>query len=135
MEKEEGEPTINLAFYKAKWKTQAYLENKGIGPNMVKNLNFIERIHYGFIDSENNSVIPDERYIVNTENGRVFDFVADSYSLMRLNWTNALQRGLVSNANSAFGVLQMSDSYNDPRLRYGEYMSNILRFYNNLYIF
>ena len=75
-----------------KWEAEAY--EGAIGPAMIKNTNFAERIHYGFIDHQNNSVIPNEAFIVNTQYGRVFDFVADSYSLMRLNWGAAVQKNL-----------------------------------------
>ena len=127
-------PNILRAGYRGKYSTKAYPENNGMGPIVVKNTNFIERIHYGMIDNQNNSIIPDEDFMINTEDGRVFDFVADSYSLMRLNWSVALQKGLVSIQGSAFGNLQMVDSYKNPRARYGEYLGDILRFYNNTHI-
>ena len=120
--------------YRGLWKTTAYEENDGLGPNMVKDLNFVERVHYGMIDNENNSIIPDEEFIVSTTNGRVFDFVADSYSLMRLNQTTAVERGLVSLEGSALGNLDMVNSYSNPKLKYGEYLGNILRFYNDTHI-
>ena len=49
--------------YRGLWKTTAYEENGGLGPNMIKDLNFVERIHYGMIDNENNSIIPNEEFI------------------------------------------------------------------------
>jgi len=127
-------PYIRRLFYRGKWETKAYKENRGIGPDMIKDTNFVERIHYGLIDHENNSVIPNENFIVNTTSGRVFDFVADSYSLMRLNWTTALQKGLISLEGSAFSNLTMVNSYKSPRVSYGEYLGSILEFYNNTYI-
>jgi hypothetical protein len=127
-------PNIRRLFYRGKWESQAYGENNGIGPDMVKNTNFVERIHYGLIDHENNSIIPNDDFIVNTQEGRVFDFVADSYSLMRLNWTTALQKGLVSIEGAAFGNLGMVDSYKNPRVRYGEYLGGILQFFNKTHI-
>lgn len=121
-------------FYRTKWEREVYPENGGIGPKMITDFNFAERLHYGMIDNKNNSIIPNDNYIVSTANGRVFDFVADSYSLMRLNWTSALQRGLASERESAFGALQMVDSYKNPKKRYGEYLDKILRFYNKKHI-
>ena len=106
----------NRIYYRAKWDTEAYPEKGGLGPNMIKDVNFLERVHYGVIDGQNNSVIPDENYMVQTENGRVFDFVADAYSVMRLNFTTAIQRGLVDVNGSAFSNLRMVDSYEYPRL-------------------
>jgi hypothetical protein len=132
--KNSTQPNINRLFYRGKWETEAYGENNGLGPNMIKDINFVERIHYGLIDYENNSIIPNEDFIVSTQHGRVFDFVADSYSLMRLNWAVAAEKGLVSTLGSAFSNLTMVDSYKNPRIRYGEYLGGILEFYNNTYI-
>jgi len=119
---------------RARYGSMAYAENSGLGPAVVNDLNFLEMVHYGVIDNKNNSVIPNEDFIVQTQHGRVFDFVADSYSIMRLNFTTAVQKGLVSVEGSAFSNLRMVDSYNNPRLKYGEYLGNILRFYNNTHI-
>ncbi len=127
-------PNVNRLRQRGRWETQAYPENSGLGPNMIKDANFLERVHYGVIDNENNSIIPNENFIVNTQNGRVFDFVADAYSLMRLNFTTALQKGLVSVDGSAFSNLQMVDSYSNPKLKYGEYLGSILRYYNETHI-
>lgn len=121
-------------YYRAKWATEAYPENNGLGPNMMKDVNFYERVHYGVIDSENNSVIPNEQYMVNTKNGRVFDFVADSYSLMKLNFGTALQKGLVSNEGSLMGNLDMVSSYSNPKIRYGRYLEGIFQYYNETHI-
>ena len=128
------QPLIERIYYRAKWDATAYPENNGLGPNMIKDLGFVERIHYGLIDHENNSVIPNEAFIVSTTNGRVFDFVADSYSLMRLNQTTAVERGLVSLEGSALGNLDMVKSYTNPKLKYGEHLGRILRYYNKTHI-
>lgn len=127
-------PNVNRLQLRGKWETEAYPENNGLGPNMIKDTNFLERVHYGVIDDQNNSIIPNENFIVQTTHGRVFDFVADAYSLMRLNFTTAIQKGLVSVDGSAFSNLRMVDSYTNPRLKYGEYLGNILRYYNDTHI-
>ena len=121
-------------YYRAKFKTEAYPENGGLGENMMKDLHFAERLHYGLIDHNNNSVIPNESYLVSTDGGRVFDFVADSYSLMRLNFKTALERGITSNEGSSFGNLKMVSSYSNPKIKYGRYLESIFRFYNETHI-
>ena len=121
-------------YYRAKFKTEAYPENNGLGENMMKDLHFAERLHYGLIDNRNNSIIPNESFLVSTDSGRVFDFVADSYSLMRLNFRTALERGIVSNEGSSFGNLQMVSSYSNPKLKYGRYLQDIFQFYNETHI-
>lgn len=124
----------NRVFYRAKWASEVYKENSGLGPNMIKDTNFLERIHYGVIDHENNSVIPNEQFIVYTKNGRVFDFVADSYSLMKLNYGTALRKGLISNEGSLFGNLDMVSSYTNPKVKYGRYLEGIFQYYNETHI-
>lgn len=117
------------------YKTKAFGPHTlGVGDPVIRNNHWVESIHYGVIDHLNNSVIPDERYLVETATGRVFDFVADSYSLMRLNWGTALQRGLVSAEGSAFGNLEMVRSYTDPKKKYQKYLGNILDNFNKKYI-
>jgi len=127
-------PNVNRLRQRGRWESLAYPENGGLGPNMIKDANFLERVHYGVIDDQNNSVIPNENFMVQTQHGRVFDFVADAYSVMQLNFTTAIQKGLVNVDGSAFSNLRMIDSYKNPRLKYGEYLGNILRFYNNTHI-
>ena len=124
----------NQVHYRAKFLTEAYPENNGLGPKVMKDTNFYERLHYGVIDNQNNSVIPDEQFMVNTKSGRVFDFVADSYSLMRLNYTTALRKGLVSNEGSLIGNLDMATSYTNPKIKYGRYLDGIFQFYNETHI-
>jgi hypothetical protein len=121
-------------YYRAKFKTEAYTENDGLGPKVMKDTHFYERLHYGVIDDQNNSVIPDEQFMVSTKNGRVFDFVADSFSLMKLNYATALRKGLVSNEGSLIGNLDMTTSYTNPKIRYGRHLEGIFQFYNETHI-
>ena len=120
--------------YRRRYETRAYGTQLGYGSPAIRNDNFVESIHYGVIDHNNNSVIPNEQYLVNTTNGVVLDFVADSYSLMRLNWNVAIQKGLVTVEGSEFGTLDMVDSYINPKVKYGAYLGNILRIYNETHI-
>ena len=89
--------TFTKIYERAKWQAQAYSENGGLGPIMVNNYNFVEMLNYGLIDHRNYSVIPVEKHLVflntddPTNSPRVFDFVADSFALMRLNFLAAAQ--------------------------------------------
>ena len=127
-------PLNNRMIHRAKWNFEAYPENNGIGENMIKRTDSLEMIHYGLIDHKNNSIIPNESYLVFTNSGRVFDFVADSYALMRLNYRTALERGVISNLNSSFGNLDMLSSYSNPKLKYGRYLQSIFQYYNETHI-
>ena len=121
-------------YFRSKFLTEAYPENDGLGPKVMKDTHFYERLHYGVIDDKNNSVVPNERFMVYTKDGRVFDFVADSYSLMKLNYATALRKGLVSNEGSLIGNLDMLTSYVNPKIRYGRYLEGIFQFYNETHI-
>jgi len=125
---------VGRSYYRAKFKTQSYTENSGMGSKTIKDLHFVERTHYGFIDNLNNSVVPNENYIVEVNNHRMFDFVADSYSLLRLNFISAKNRGLIPSQSPAFADMEIVKSYENPRIKYGEYLQSILRDYNKTYI-
>lgn len=126
--------SFSLWFYNQKWIGFAYPQNNGLGPENVKNFNFAERMYYGVIDDQNNAIIPDEQYIVQTNDGRVFDFVADSLALMRLNYLSAIRGGMINPSKTFMSEFKLLKSYNNPKERYGEYLSNILQYYNETHI-
>lgn len=127
----EGQKIPVKMFYKAKWSTQAY---ESPDPLVLKNVHFYERLHYGVIDNRNNSIIPRTERLVYIDDVRVLDLVADSYALMRANLRNAAQKGHISQEGAVFGGIEAIEAYEDPRLKYGEYLGNILRFYNETHI-
>lgn len=124
--------TISLiprTYFRAKYRRRAHIENRGLGDKQIIDLDFAERIHYGFIDSLNNPIVPREEFIVEVDGARMLDFVADSFSLMRLNMQAAVSKGLLPNED-VFGELNPIVSYEDPKLKYGEYLKGILQSYN-----
>ena len=120
---------IRRVHFRAKYKRYAHDENRGLGSNQIIDLGFTERTHYGVIDSLNSPVIPDEKFIVEVNGTRLFDFVADSFSLMRLNIQAAVSKGLLP-SEGAFAELNSVMSYEDPKVKYGEYLKDILQKYN-----
>ena len=125
---------FSLWYYKTKWGSEAYRENSGLGPNNVKNFNFVERRYYGLVDNENSAVIPNEDFLVQVGEGRIFDFVADSISLMRLNYFSAIRGNMIDASTSFMGELSLISSYENPRTRYEKYLRSILQFYNKTHI-
>ncbi len=121
-------------YYKTKYNLKAHPEFNGMGDIMVKDVHYVERTHYGVIDHNNNSIIPDSQHLVFSENGLVFDFVADALSVMRLNFSTAVQKGLIDREGAAFGDLKILQAYENPKIKYDKYMSNILTAYNENYI-
>ena len=132
-----GKNDINTSaawYHKASWSLKAHPEFNGAGEKMIKNTHYVERLHYGVIDHENNSVIPNEKFLVYSQDGRVFDFVADAMSVMRLNFTAAVQKGLINTEGAAFASLKNLQSYENPKVKYDKYIGNILSAYNKNYI-
>jgi hypothetical protein len=132
--KNEVDSAFSLWYYNQKWNRYAYPDDKGLGSKSIKDFNFLERMYYGVIDHENNSVIPNEEFIVQSAEGRIMDFVADSLSLMRLNYHSALRGGLINPQQNFMNDFKMVKSYENPKIKYGEYISSILRFYNETHI-
>ena len=116
------------------WQLDAYPENRGLGEKPITNFNFVERQHYGVIDNLNNSVIPNEEFIVQTSSGRVFDFVADSFSLAKLNCLAASNQGKIPSDSFLSNNLEMVSSYSSPKLKYGRYLTGIFQYYNETHI-
>tara|TARA_R100001079_G_scaffold29357_1_gene14830 strand:- start:1599 stop:2828 length:1230 start_codon:yes stop_codon:yes gene_type:complete len=113
---------------------EAYPDNQGAGHISVTDYHFAERTHYGVIDNENNAIIPNEDFIVEVGNFRMFDFVADSYSLAKLNCLVAKEKGQLSNGgvlSEGFGIMS---AYQNPRVKYGKYLDDIFQFYNETHI-
>ena len=115
--------------YRAKFNRFAYTENRGLGTKQIIDLGFTERTHYGVIDSFNSPVVPNEEFIVEVNGARLFDFAADSFSLMRLNIQAAVSKGLLP-SDGAFAELNSLMSYEDPKVKYGEYLRSILQNFN-----
>ena len=116
------------------WNLTAYPENNGLGGKSVKDFHFVERLNYGVVDQKNNSIIPNENFLVSVGDGRMFDFVADSYSLMRLNCLAGFQNGNVLKDGIFVDSLNPILSYSNPKLKYGRYLDNIFQFYNETHI-
>ena len=114
-----------------RWNSSAY--NSPLGPKMVKNFHYAERLHYGVIDEENNSIIPNEDFLVSVGDGRLFDFVADSYSLAKLNCLAATNNGSIPPDSFLSGLNNVS-SYSNPKLKYGRYLNDIFQYYNETHI-
>ena len=86
------------------------------------------------IDNKNNSIIPNPDFLVSVDDNLILDFVADSLSLMKLNYQTALSRNFIQREGAAFSELKVQSAYQNPLKRYGEYMKSILQFYNKTHI-
>lgn len=122
---------LSKTYYQTKWNKEAY---QGSEPKSVRNFHFFERLHYGVIDDLNNSIVPKKSELTMIGGVRVLNIVADHYALMKLNLQAASSKGVFSQAGEVFGNLTGVSAYEDPEVRYGEYLGTILRFYNETHI-
>jgi len=132
------ESTKKKMYFRAKYGTEAYAENDGIGPIMTKDFNFLELQNYGLIDNENYSIIPRTEYLVNInesdpQSPRVFDFVADALALMKMNFAIAANKGLIAR-EGVFQDFTIIEAYSNPKIKYDNYMANFLKSFNNYFI-
>ena len=116
------------------WSLTAYKQNGGVGEKSIKDFHFRERLHYGVVDRNNNSIIPNEDFLVQVGTGRMFDFEADSYSLMKLNCLSAINQGNIPQSGIFENGLNLLTSYSNPRKKYGRYLENIFQHFNNSHI-
>jgi len=117
--------------FSKKYQAQAFEDS--LDP-ALKDVHFKERLHYGVVDEQNNSIIPIADSLISVDNGRLLPPVADSVSLMKLNLQAAIQRGHISQSGEIFGNMTVLKAYQNPKEKYGEYLGNILRFYNDTHI-
>lgn len=121
--------------FRKEFQAKAYLtEEESINDKTIVDFNFLELKYYGLIDNHNNSIIPNEDFIVNYRDGRVFDFVADSLAAMQLNIAAAESQGKLTDSSGVFSRMSLKQSYKDPKAGYGEYLYGILDFYNKTHI-
>ena len=128
-------------YYRAKWETEAYLPTDGIGSLSVVDFNFRERNNYGLIDNNNYAIYPKTDFLETLGNSgrpdrlpRVFDFVADAYSIMRMNIQAAYNKGMLDKKIEAFGDLTAIKAYRSPQLKYYDYMKKVLNSFNKSYL-
>jgi hypothetical protein len=123
--------TKTRAIGRQAWNALAYDDKSD--QHMIKNFHFAERLHYGLIDNQNNSIIPNESFLTQVGNGRLFDFVANSFSLARLNCLAAIEKGDI-NTETFIGKFDIVKAYSNPRLKYGRYLDGIFQYYNETHI-
>ena len=118
-------------YYSAKWNNEAHSRNPR---PMITDFHFLERLHYGVIDNNNNSIIPNTDMLVTVDGVEMFDLVAEKFKGMKKNLSLASSRGYITQEGAVFGSIVAHEAYKDPKKKYGEYLGNILRFYNEKHI-
>jgi len=127
-------PALETFAEKINYNAFAFSEEGDPDTPEIFSRNLIEFTRYGMIDDKNNSIIPNPDFLENIDDSRLLDFVADSASLMKLNFQSAVNRNFIDRQGAAFADFKVRSAYQDPLKRYGEYIKNILQFYNKTHI-
>lgn len=130
--------TRNLAGERARYKLNAYAKDRdGLDQKPIVDFSFAERVFYGRIDQNLNSVTPNPEFVVslaNTQNPQnavqVLDFVADMFEDFVQNFEKSCRLQLIDNNDPYLSTINAYRSYEDPEFDYSLYISNLLDDFN-----
>lgn len=133
-----GKNSINsvgeLSRQRAKYNTQAFSSNGGVGPKQVLDFNFAERTNYGRVDRQHNPVYPIKDYIVpimssdnSISTNLVMNFVADQFRDLETHFVKACRSNLIPTDDPILSVLTAKKGYMDPVQDYKNYRDSIMR--------
>ncbi len=124
---------------RAQYQTEAFPTNDGDGGKVVKDLLFFETMYYGMIDTKDNSVIPNEDFLVplpastNSSIGRApraMDFVVRAFSDLKNLFDRACASQQISKRNSIFAPFTPTRAYTSPKKDYEISLKKVLTSYN-----
>jgi len=126
--------TGDLGRQRAKYNSQAFPQNGGVGPKQVLDFNFAERTNYGRVDKQHNPVYPILDYIVPilSSDGHpgttlVMNFVADQYRDLEMHFVKACRSNLIPTDDPVLSVLTAKRGYMNPINDYINYRDSIMR--------
>ena len=120
-----------FAFYeRVRYNIQAF-EQKNF--SNLKRMSIGELSYYGVIDTNYNTVYPDEAFLknINSLPGQAMNFVVDAYNSVFEHFKTALVVEQISENEKYLSNLQVFSAYNDPITEYSNYIDNIFMTYNN----
>ena len=133
-------PKASQLFYtRAQYQVEAYPENDGDGGKHVKDLLFFERMYYGMIDNNDNSIIPNEDFLAplaastNSSIGRApraMDFVVRAFADLKRLFDRACASQQISKRNSIFAPFTPVRAYTSPKKDYEISLKKVLTAYN-----
>ena len=122
-----------LAFERAKYDTQAFPENGGLGPEQVVDFHFVERTYYGRVDRQLNAAEPITDFIKpilssnNTTNEiSAMNFVVDAFNDFEQHYIQACRLGLIDNEDPFLSTLRPVKGYSSPRTAYNQYVDELI---------
>ena len=136
---------MGLMYERIMYKLTAYPEKLGVGPPVIKDLNFAELNYYGRVDHAGRSIYPDEGHIVDLpssnqlsiqrpESMRALSFVANMYQQVKTNISIKVGLGKLFPANRAIATMTPERAYEPPLPRYEQYLDGLLIRYNENFI-
>tara|TARA_Y100000592_G_scaffold55707_1_gene87617 strand:- start:5288 stop:6586 length:1299 start_codon:yes stop_codon:yes gene_type:complete len=136
----------NFKSAKSLWVTRldylanAYPEGNGRGGIQVKDLDFFEQTYYGMIDTRDQSIIPNEDFIVPIDvtssraaasAPRAMDFVVNAFNDLKNLFERACRAQILSKRNSLFAPLQATRAYTPPKKDYEKFLKRVLTRFNS----
>jgi hypothetical protein len=122
-----------LAFERAKYQTEAFPENDGLGPEQVVDFNFVERTYYGRVDRQLNAVeaISDFVMPIFSTNNRTnevsaMNFVVDAFNDFEQHFVKACKLGLIDNEDPYLSNISLVKGYTPPRTDYNSYIDEVI---------
>ena len=133
--------TAWLMHERIKYQLEAFPENNGMGPRMVKNTNYAEINYYGFVDREGASIYPKEEKLSDLDGAntagsemaakRALSIVADMHREVKTNIEFNVMWGKLFPSVRSIASMVPRIAYSSPVLEYEAYLSSIFIKFNN----
>lgn len=130
--KNDNSSTFFQAYYRGKYKNEAFPENNSLGPAGVVDFLFAERNMYGRIDNNLNVIFPNNEKMkrlsaTNNPSGIVaMNFVIDQFVDFSRTFERALNSRKIRQNDPYLSKIQVVRSYENPKNLYEKYFSNIM---------
>lgn len=132
--------TRYLAQQRANYKTQAFPENGGLGPEQITDFTFAEKVLYGRVDQDLNPVVPINDFIAPIPSGEAgnnpsgIDFVVDALTEVILNFRLAVRVRNIPPDDPYLSKIEVFRGYESPITKYQEYIADVMSFYNLMFL-
>ena len=132
--------TRYLAQQRANYKTEAFPENGGLGPEQITDFTFAEKVLYGRVDQNLNPVVPINDFITPIPSGEAgsnpsgIDFVVDALTEVILNFRLAVRVRNIPPDDPYLSKIEVFRGYESPIAKYEEYITGVMSFYNLMFL-
>tara|TARA_Y100000114_G_scaffold150207_1_gene165438 strand:- start:376 stop:1713 length:1338 start_codon:yes stop_codon:yes gene_type:complete len=129
-----------LMHERIKYQLEAYPENNGLGPPMIKNTNFAEMNLYGHVNPFGVSIYPKEDMMKDLDGSgdptvgtapRALEIVKDMHREMKANIEFNVAFGKLFPTIRSIATMAPRRAYESPINKYNEYLDDIIAIYND----